>query len=54
MEAQGVEANNLNYSRRSLVFWNIREQFATFTAFKDVYVDKPIPVLGQPEPIFVD
>ena len=54
IEAQGVEANNLNYSRRSLVFWNIREQFATFSAFMDVYVDKPTPILGQPEPIFVD
>lgn len=54
IKAQGVEANNWNYSRRSLLFWNIREQFATFTAFMDVYVDKPIPILGQPEPISVD
>ena len=54
VKAQGVEANNWNYSRRSLVFWNIREQFATFTAFMDVYVDQPRPLLGQPEPIFVD
>jgi len=54
IKAQGVEANNLNYSRRSLTFWNIREQFATFTAFMDVFIDKPNPVLGQPEPIFAD
>jgi len=54
IKAQGVEANNFNYSRRSLVFWNIREQFATFTAFMDLYVDKPTLVLGQPEPIFLD
>jgi SanA protein len=54
IEAQGVEANNLNYSRRSLVFWNIREQFATFTAFMDIYVEEPTPILGQPEPIFAD
>lgn len=54
VKAVGVEANNLNYRKSSLLFWNIREQFATFTAFKDVYVDKPIPVLGQAEPIFVD
>jgi SanA protein len=54
IKAQGVEANNWNYSRRSLVFWNIREQFATFTAFMDLYVDKPVPILGEPEPIFVD
>jgi len=54
INAQGVEANNFNYLRRSLVFWNIREQFATFTAFMDLYVDKPTLILGQPEPIFVD
>lgn len=54
IKAQGVEANNFNYSRRSLVFWNIREQFATFTAFMDLYVDNPTLILGQPEPIFVD
>lgn len=54
LNAQGVEANNLNYSRRSLVFWNIREQFATFTAFMDVFIEKPSPILGEPEPIFLD
>lgn len=54
IDSQGVEANNWNYGRRSLLFWNIREQFATFTAFMDVYLEKPIPILGQPEPIFVD
>jgi len=54
IKAVGVEANNLNYRRSSLVFWNIREQFATCTAFMDVYVDKPLPVLGQAEPIFLD
>jgi len=54
VKAQGVEANNLNYSRRSLTFWNIREQFATFTAFMDLYIDKPTLILGQPEPIFID
>ena len=54
IQAQGVEANNLNYSRRSLTFWNIREQFATFTAFVDLYIDKPTPILGFPEPIFTD
>lgn len=54
VKAVGVEANNLNYRRSSLLFWNIREQFATFTAFMDIFVEKPIPVLGQAEPIFLD
>ena len=50
----GVEANNLNYRRISLLYWNLREQFATFTAFLDIFVEKPTPILGQPEPIFLD
>lgn len=54
VEAVGVEANNRSYWQRSLLFWNIREQFATFTAFMDIFVDKPIPNLGQVQPIFLD
>lgn len=54
VKAYGVEANNLNYRGSSLLFWNIREQFATFTAFMDVFVQRPIPTLGQAEPIFLD
>ena len=54
VKAVGVEANNRTYWKRSLLFWNIREYFATFTAFKDLYVDKPAPILGQSEPIFMD
>ena len=54
VKALGVEANNQNYRRNSLLFWNIREQFATFTTFLDVFVEKPMPILGQTEPIFLD
>jgi SanA protein len=54
LEASGVEANNLNYRKSSLFIWNFREALATAAAFFDLYVDKPIPVLGMPEPIFVD
>ena len=54
LKASGVEANNRNYWNSSLVIWNVREQLATVDAFLDVFVDKPIPVLGKPEPIFVD
>lgn len=54
VKAYGVEANNLNYRRSSLFFWNLREQFATFTAFMDVFVERPTPVLGQAQPIFLD
>lgn len=54
VKATGVEANNNYYLKRTRFFWNVREQFATFTAFMDVFVEKPTPVLGQPEPIFID
>ena len=54
LTAHGVEANNLNYRKVSLFLWNFREHLATVAAFLDIYVDKPVPVLGMPEPIFVD
>jgi SanA protein len=54
IDAYGIEANNNNYRRRSLVIWNIREQIATLGAFIDVFVSNPLPVMGSPEPIFVD
>lgn len=50
----GIEANNNHYRKFSLVIWNFREQIATFGAFVDVFVNNPLPVLGSPEPLFVD
>jgi len=52
LEAVGVEANNYYYRKLSRAYWQARELFATFGAFMDVYVYKPLPVLGNPEPIF--
>ena len=52
VQAAGVAADNRHYSPLALLVWNVREQFATAGAFVDVYVSKPIPVLGIPEPIF--
>ncbi len=52
VEAVGVEANNFYYRKISRLIWNTRELFATFGAFTDVYIFKPLPVLGNPEPIF--
>lgn len=54
LDAQGVEANNNRYRSGSLLIWNFREQLATVAAFLDVYVNNPLPVVGDPEPIFVD
>jgi vancomycin permeability regulator SanA len=52
LKAIGVEASNYYFLKRSRLYWNIREQFATIGALWDVYVKKPTPVLGEPEPIF--
>lgn len=52
VKATGVGANNFYYLKRSRLYWNTRELFATVGAFWDLYLDKPLPVLGEPEPIF--
>ncbi len=52
VQAAGVEANNHRYWPPLLLIWNVREQLATLGAFMDVYVSRPLPVLGRPEPIF--
>jgi SanA protein len=53
LETVGVQATNCYWNGSPLV-WNIREQFATLAAFLDLYVSSPSPVLGAPEPMFVD
>ena len=52
IQASGVEANNIHYFPLLLLIWNIREQLATVSAFVDIYISKPIPMLGNPESIF--
>ncbi len=52
LQAAGVQADNHRYWPPLLWIWNLREQLATVGAFLDVYVSRPLPVLGSPEPIF--
>lgn len=54
VSSAGVSADLRSYSRRSYLFWNIRELPATLSAFWEVLVIKPYPVLGDREPIFVE
>jgi len=54
IQAVGVNANNYRYWPPLMLIWNIREQLATVGAFWDVYVQKPLPTLGRPEPIFME
>jgi len=53
VESAGVEADNAYFRKIPRLIWNTRELFATSQAIWDVYVAKPIPVLGEPQPIFV-
>jgi SanA protein len=52
LKASGVQANNHHYWPPLLLIWNVREQLATVGAFIDVYLSRPQPVLGSPQPIF--
>lgn len=54
IEAVGVKANNFYYRKISRLIWNTRELLATFGAVVDVQIAKPMPVLGNPEPIFAE
>ena len=52
IDAVGVETNLRVYRKSSVLYWNARELFATVAALWDVNISHPIPVLGNPEPIF--
>ena len=52
VESTGVEANNRYFRKISRLYWNTRELFANVQAAWDVMIAKPLPVLGDPEPIF--
>jgi SanA protein len=54
VESIGVESDNRYFLKRSRLFWNIRELFATMGAAWDVMYLHPLPVLGEPQPIFVN
>jgi len=54
IQAVGVDADNYWYWPPLMLIWNVREQLATVGAFWDVYVERPLPVLGKPEPIFTE
>jgi SanA protein len=52
IESIGVAANNNYFLKRTRLFWQFRETFATVTALWDVWFRHPLPVLGEYEPIF--
>jgi SanA protein len=52
IKAVGVSADLRTYNRLSQARWLLRESFATVVAVWESWVSKPIPVLGDPEPIY--
>lgn len=52
IHASGVLADQRTYRKSALVAWNVREVPATFMALVDVWLRRPVPVLGKPEPIY--
>ncbi len=52
LKAVGISADRRNYRMGTYIYWRLREIPATFTAFIDLYIRKPEPILGDPEPIY--
>jgi len=52
LPAVGVPADQREYRRPARIYWGLRESIATLVALWEVYVSRPQPVLGEPEPIF--
>src|SRR5574340_316629 len=52
VDSSGVIADRREYNPASFTRWRIREVPATLVAFLDVFLIRPLPILGNPEPIF--
>ena len=52
VDGVGVPADIQYYRKVSRLIWNFREVLATLDSINDIFYKKPLPVLGNPEPIF--
>jgi SanA protein len=48
----GVASDRNYYRKITRFFWNFRELPATLSALIEVHITRPLPILGEPEPIF--
>lgn len=54
LKSSGVSADMQYYRKSSRLIWNTRELPATLVALWQVWISHPLPVMGDPEPIFPD
>jgi SanA protein len=54
VDGVGVPADLQYYRKASRAIWEFREVLATIDSINDILYKKPIPVLGDPEPIFAE
>ncbi len=52
VDAVGVDADQRVYRKSARLYRNLRELLATVNALLEVHITHPVPVLGDPEPIF--
>jgi SanA protein len=52
LNTSGVPVKQSDYLLNRYMMWNVREVLATVAAYIDIYILKPEPILGFPEPIF--
>ncbi len=52
LEVTGVIANLKQFRKSSILYWNIREIFASTNALWELHISHPLPVLGEKEYIF--
>ena len=52
IDVVGVPVEQSRYILSRFLFWNVREVFASIIAWTDVLITKPLPILGEFEPIF--
>jgi SanA protein len=54
VDGVGVPADLQYYRKASRAIWEFRDVLATIDSINDILYKKPIPVLGDPEPIFAE
>ena len=53
IKAAGVPADQRQYWPLTYMLWRLREVPATINALMDIWITKPLPLMGQPEPIML-